>query len=460
MSKIELYAKVDAQYDSMKDMAQKIWAYAETAHKEFKSSALQKEHLASLGFTIKEVPNMPTAFIAECGEGRPIVGLLGEYDALPGLSQKVSCVQEAVEAGAPGHGCGHNMLGTGCLGAAVALKQIMEAEGLKGTVRYYGCPAEELLVGKPLMAAQGVFDDLDACLSWHPANNSEVVTFSSLAVKSIKFKFKGIAAHAAMAPHMGRSALDAVEIMNVGANYLREHVETSVRMHYVITNGGLVPNSVPADAEVWYMVRAPKYEQVQSVVDRLMLCAEGAAHMTETTFTTELLSGCYDMVVNEDLTKLFQKNLKEVGAPKFDEEDYAFAAELLKELPDSVKNGIMGSYYVSPEQCAGKLIMDDIQEDDNWSKCMPGSFDHGDVSQIVPFAYLFLTAMPVGIPGHSWRATSASGHKMGATAMVCGAKVMAGTVYDLLTNPEIVDKAKVSFQKAKGDRVYVPAFKK
>ena len=354
----------------------------------------------------------------------------------------------------------HNLLGTGCVGAAVALKEIMEAEGLKGTLRYYGCPAEELLVGKPMMAAEGVFDDLDACLSWHPANNSEVVTFSSLAVKSIKFKFKGIAAHAAMAPHMGRSALDAVEIMNVGANYLREHVEDSIRLHYCITNGGAVPNSVPADAEVWYMVRAPKYEQVQSVVDRLMKCAEGAAHMTETSFTTELLSGCYDMVVNRDLTELFQQNLEQVGPPVFDEEDIAFAAELIKDIPDNVKNSIMASYYVTPEQCAGKVIMDDIQCNNNWDKCMPGSFDHGDVSQIVPFAYLFLTSMPVGVAGHTWRVTAGAGHKMCATAMVCGAKVMAGTVYDLLVNPELVTKAKASFQKAKGDRVYVPAFKK
>lgn len=460
MSKVELYAKVDAQYDSMKDMAQKIWAYAETAHKEFKSSALQKEHLASLGFAIKEVPNMPTAFIAECGEGHPIVGLLGEYDALPGLSQKVSLVQEPVEAGAPGHGCGHNNLGTGCVGAAVALKEIMEAEGLKGTIRYYGCPAEELLVGKPMMAAEGVFDDLDACLSWHPANHNEVVTFTSLAVKSIKFKFKGIAAHAAMAPHMGRSALDAVEIMNVGANYLREHVEDSIRLHYCITNGGAVPNSVPAEAEVWYMVRAPKYEQVQSVVDRLMKCAEGAAHMTETTFTTELLSGCYDMVVNKDLSELFHQNLVEVGAPKFDEEDYTFAAELIKDIPDNVRTAVMGSYYVTPEQCAGKVMMDDIQCNNNWDKCMPGSFDHGDVSQIVPFAYLFLASSPVGIAGHTWRVTAGAGHKMCATAMVCGAKVMAGTVYDLLVNPELVEKAKASFKKAKGGRVYVPAFQK
>ena len=460
MGKAQLYANVEAQRGSMQDMAQKIWAYAETAHKEFKSSSLQKEYLASLGFTIKEVPNMPTAFIAECGEGHPIVGLLGEYDALPGLSQKVSLVQEAVVEGAPGHGCGHNNLGTGCVGAAVALKQTMEAEGLKGTVRYYGCPAEELLVGKPMMAAEGVFDDLDACLSWHPANHNEVVTFSSLAVKSIKFKFKGIAAHAAMAPHMGRSALDAVEIMNVGANYLREHVEDSIRLHYCITNGGAVPNSVPADAEVWYMVRAPKYEQVQSVVDRIIKCAEGAAHMTETTFTTELLSGCYDMVVNKDLSELFHQNLVEAGAPKFDEEDYAFAAELIKDIPDNVKAAVMGSYYVRPEQCAGKALMDDIQCNDNWSKCMPGSFDHGDVSQIVPFAYLFYATTPVGVAGHTWRVTAGAGHKMCTEGMVGAAKVMAGTVYDLLTEPAHLEKAKASFQKVKGDRVYVPAFKK
>ena len=460
MSKTELFQKVESQYGSMKDMAQKIWAYAETAHQEFRSSALQREYLASLGFTIKEVPNMPTAFVAETGEGHPIIGLLGEYDALPGLSQKVQTTQAPVETDASGHGCLHNLLGTGCIGAVVALKETLEKEGLKGTVRYYGCPAEELLVGKPMMAAEGVFDDLDACLSWHPANNSAVVNFGSLAVKSIKFKFKGTAAHAAVAPHMGRSALDAVEIMNVGANYLREHVETSIRLHYCITNGGQVPNSVPDNAEVWYMVRAPRYEQVQGVVDRLVKCAEGAAHMTETSFTMELLAGCYDMVINKDLTELYQKNLEEVGPPVFDENDYAFASEIIKDLPDAVKNGVMKAFYVSADQCAGKIFMDDIQKDDHSSKCMPGSFDHGDVSMIAPFAYLFVTALPVGAASHSWRATACAGHEMGAKAMVCGAKVMAGTVYDLLINPEIVEKAKASFLKDKGDRVYIPAFKK
>ncbi len=460
MGKLELYTNVDAQYDSLKDMSRKIWAWAETARKEVRSSALQKEHLASLGFTIKEVPNMPTAFIAEYGEGCPIIGLLGEYDALPGLSQKMQTTQEPVEEGAPGHGCLHNLLGTGCVGAVVALKNAMDTEGLKGTIRYYGCPAEELLVGKPLMAVEGVFDDLDVALSWHPANHNEVITFSSLAVKSIKFKFKGIAAHAAMAPHMGRSALDAVEIMNIGANYLREHVEDSIRLHYCITNGGMVPNSVPADAEVWYMVRAPKYEQVQDVVDRIVKCAEGAAHMTETTFTTELLSGCYDMVVNRDLSQLFHENLVEVGGPKFDEADYAFGAELIKDIPENVKTSVMGSYYLKPEQVAGKVLLDGIYNNGNWDKCMPGSFDHGDVSQIVPFAYLFYAAMPVGIAGHTWRAAASAGHELAVKGMIGGAKVMAGTVYDLLTNPELVAKAKESFLKDKGSRVYVPAFKK
>lgn len=458
MKKSDLYVGLEDRRDSLKDLAQKLWSYAETAHQEIKSSKILREYLAGIGFRIKEVPHMPTAFVAEYGEGYPIIGLLGEYDALPGLSQKVQTTQEPVEEGGSGHGCGHNLLAVGCVGAAVAIKELIDAEALVGTIRYYGCPAEELLVGKPLMAKEGVFDDLDIALSWHPANNSEVVRFSSLAVNSIEFRFKGVTAHAAMAPYLGRSALDAVELMNVGANYLREHVEDSVRLHYCITNGGQVPNSVPADAEVWYMVRAPKRDQVEEVTQRLMKVAEGAAIMTETAVTHELLSGCYDMIINRELTDLFHKNLIEVGPPKFDKADYAMAEEITKDIPESVRRSVMASYYVLPQQIEGKVLMDDIQENDNWDKVMPGTFDHGDVSHIAPFAYLFVTAIPVGVAGHTWQVTACAGADMGMKAVLCGAKVMAGTVYDLLHDKQLVEKAKQSFLKDTGGKAYTSAF--
>ena len=458
MNKEALYAQVDAQREELKDIAHKLWTYAEPAFQEVQSSALLKDYLEKLGFTIKAVPNMSTAFIAEYGAGYPIIGLLGEYDALPGLSQKVQTTQEPVQEGGPGHGCEHNLLATGCVGAAVAIKALMDADKLQGTIRYYGCPAEELLVGKPLMAKEGVFDDLDIALSWHPANNSEVVRFSSLAVNSIKFRFKGITAHAAMAPYLGRSALDAVELMNVGANYLREHVVDSVRLHYCITNGGEVPNAVPADAEVWYMVRAPKRAQVEEVTQRLMKVAQGAATMTETTVSHKLVSGCYDMIINRPLADLYQKNLEEVGPPQFDAADYAMAEALTKDISDADKRNVMASYYVRPDQIAGKVLMDDIQENDNWDKVMPGTFDHGDVSYIAPFAYLFIAAAPVGLAGHTWQITACAGADMGLKAVLCGAKVMAGTVYDLLHDTKLVEEAKQVFLKDTDGKKYVSAF--
>lgn len=458
MNKEELYTRVDAQESSLEGLAQKLWSYAEVAFQEVRSSELLRNHMREQGFRIREVPNMPTAFIAEYGSGYPVIGLLGEYDALPGLSQKVQTTPEPVEEGGSGHGCAHNLLAAGCVGAAIAVKDLIDAEQLAGTIRYYGCPAEEQLIGKPLMAKEGVFDDLDIALSWHPANNNEVVRFSSLAVDSIKFHFKGITAHAAMAPYLGRSALDAVELMNVGANYLREHVEDSVRLHYCITNGGQVPNAVPADAEVWYMIRAPKREQVVEVKRRLMKVAEGAATMTETSVSHEVLSGCYDMIINRDLAELFHQNLVEAGPPKFDKDDYAMAEAIVKEIPEPTRQNVMGAYYLHPNQIEGKVLMDDIQENDNWDKVMPGTFDHGDVSHIVPFAYLFITALPVGVAGHTWPVTACAGAGMGTKAVLCGARVMAGTVYDLLKDTRIVEKAKTSFQKDTGGKKYVSAF--
>lgn len=458
MNKTELFARVDAQRDSLADIAHKLWDYAEVAFQEVNSSALLRTYMEGLGFKIHEVPNLPTAFIAEYGSGYPVIGLLGEYDALPGLSQKAQTTQEPVTEGGSGHGCAHNLLATGCAGAAIALKDLIDADQIKGTIRYYGCPAEEQLVGKPLMAKEGVFDDLDIVLSWHPANNNEVVRFSSLAVDSIKFRFKGITAHAAMSPHLGRSALDAVELMDIGANYLREHVEDSVRIHYCITNGGQVPNAVPADAEVWYMVRAPKRDQVVEVTERLMKVAQGAAIMTETAVSHERVSGCYDMIINRPLADLYQKNLEEVGPPKFDAADYAIAEALVKDIPDTAKQSVMASYYIHPEQIAGKVLMDDIQANDNWGKVMPGTFDHGDVSYIAPFAYLFITALPVGVAGHTWPVTACAGTDVGTKAILCGAKVMAGTVYDLLHDTTLVESAKQAFLKDTSGKKYVSAF--
>ena len=459
MQKEELYKIVDESGDILKKIEHEIWNYAEVANTEYKSAAILKEYLEKQGFEIKEVPEMPTAFVAEYGQGHPIIGILGEYDALPGLSQKVSTQKEPVEEGGNGHGCGHNLIGTGCAGAVSAVKAWMEKEKIQGTIRCYGCPAEEQLTGKGKMATKGVFSDLDIALSWHPWNSTEVLQYSSLAVISLKFKFKGIPAHAAMAPQAGRSALDAVELMNVGCNYLREHIIDTARIHYVITNGGRVPNVVPEDAEVWYNVRAPKMEQVKEILQRVYAVAEGAALMTGTKVTHEVISGCYDMIINRKLSEILNNNLHQIGAPKYKDEDWEFAEEFQNRVSDKDTLETMASFFVTdPEIVCGKAMLSDILEMNNWDKVMPGSFDHGDVSYIAPFAYLAVASFFPGCGGHTWQSTACAGSGLGEDALMCATKVLVGSIYDILQNPEILKSAKEEFQKKTGGKPYVSSY--
>ena len=305
--------------DISKDLlsiALKVWEYAEVGLQEERSAADQSEYLTNQGFNVTSgIAGMPTAFVAEWGKGSPVLGFLGEYDALAGVSQEVSPVRKPIVSRESGHGCGHNLLGAGALGAAVGLKRYLEQMGLPGTVRYYGCPAEETLVGKVFMAKEGVFDDLDSAITWHPSSLNTVTAGSSNGVNSAKFTFHGKTAHAAGDPHNGRSALDAVELMNVGANYLREHVVPAARLHYVVTDGGGQPNVVPARAQVWYYVRAPHRPQVVEIYDRLMDVARGAALMTGTTFDVEFLAGCYDVLPNQTLADAALSHMKKVGPP-------------------------------------------------------------------------------------------------------------------------------------------------
>jgi aminobenzoyl-glutamate utilization protein B len=279
-------------------VSDEIWATPEIAFQEFKASQLQADLMEEEGFAVTwDIAGMNTAFVAEWGADSPVIGFAGEYDALPGLSQKKQPSQEPLVEGGPGHGCGHNLLGTGCLAAAVAVKRWLEATGTPGTVRYYGCPAEEKGGGKSFMARAGVYNDLDAAFNFHPFNANVASKGSTLAIAELKFRFHGVPAHAAVAPHMGRSALDAVELMNVGVNYLREHIPDKARIHYVITHGGDVPNIVPAQAEVWYFVRAPRPDQVEQITERVRKVAQGAALMTETTLE-EIFGGANANVLN------------------------------------------------------------------------------------------------------------------------------------------------------------------
>ncbi len=457
MKKQELFSTIDKYEQDLRKMALTIWEYAETAMKEHRSSKLQKEYLEEKGFTIKEVPNMETAFIAEFGQGKPVIGLLGEYDALPQLSQKVQAVQETRDGVDAGHGCGHNLLGTGCLGAALAVKEAMERENIQGTLRYYGCPAEETLSGKVLMAKEKVFDDLDAVLAWHPAQMNAIWGCSFLAMNSLTFHFSGIPAHAAAAPEAGRSALDGVELMDVGANFLREHVIDAARIHYTITNGGGAPNTVPAEAEVWYYVRAPKRDQVREITERLVKIAEGAALMTETKVKVNFLAGCYDVIVNKELSRVLFENMKLVGGPTFSEEDKKFAQELYDLSDRKTIENVMKAYF-APKSILERVLVDDVITIDDADKVMAGSVDGGDVSYIAPFTQMTAATWPVGVPSHSWMASAASGSGIGLAAMIFSAKSLAGAVYDMFKNPEKVDKAKKEFEQSLDGFTYVSPY--
>ena len=320
---------VDQNAQVLTDLANKIWNHPEVAYDEVKACQWIAEVLRQQGFEVEVgYADLPTAIRATWGKGHPVVGFLGEYDALPGLSQKVSTEKEPVAPGAPGQGCGHNLLGVACLGGALGMKAELEERGLEGTVVYYGCPAEEALTGKTFMARNGAFTDLDVAIAWHGGSMNGVNVGNSNGLNSAIFHFHGITAHAGGDPHNGRSALDAVELMNVGANYLREHVTSDVRIHYVIKEGGTAPNIVPDNASVWYYVRAAGREAIEDTYRRLVLVAEGAAHMTETKLEIEFLGGCYNSLGNQVLAEVCHECMEAIQLPQWTPEELAFAEKL------------------------------------------------------------------------------------------------------------------------------------
>jgi aminobenzoyl-glutamate utilization protein B len=319
---------VERRGDLLRAVNQTLWKLAEVGLEEHESSQLLIEHLEGAGFDVQRgVSGMPTAFVASFGSGRPIIGILAEYDALPGLSQQVHPERQPVVEGAPGHACGHSGLGTGALGAALAVKDAMDQHGLPGTIRLYGTPAEETLIGKVYMTLDGQFNDLDVCLHWHPGTRNEAWASSSKAVVSAKFTFHGVPAHASGSPESGRSALDAVELMNIGANYMREHIREDARIHYVITDGGGAPNVVPAEATVWYFVRADTHQDVAYNFRWLQDIARGAAQMTRTRFTMQIDTDCHEIIPNGPLTDVITRNLERIGAPSFTEDEQLFSAK-------------------------------------------------------------------------------------------------------------------------------------
>ena len=448
---------LDENRERLVALARDIWEHPQVGFAEEYASDLIAGVLREAGFRVqKPVAEIPTAFVAERGSGSPVIGILGEYDALPGLSQKVLAQKEPVEEGGPGHACGHNLLGVAGLGAALAVKATLESSAVSGTIRYYGCPAEETLIGKVFMARDGLFDDLDAALTWHPMYANTLWASASTAVNSFKLSFHGRSAHAAGAPEAGRSALDAVMLTDVGVNYLREHIPSDVRIHCVVTHGGEAPNIVPAYAQSWYYVRAPKRSQLEQIYERVLNVARGAALMTETTLEVELVAACHDFLPNETLGRVMLRNMKELGPPPFDAEDRAFAEELKATLPPDMLEDVLRAHGRTREEIGDPLCTVVLDDAGMLAKgtVQPVSTDVGDVSHITPTAQITTCCMPLGVPVHSWQTTAATGSEIGFKGMMLAARVLALSVLDLLTSQGTLSAAREELDRAMDGRPY------
>ena len=423
------------------EIAQEIWRWAEMGYQEEKSSALLQSTLAAEGFRIqKGVAGIPTAFIAEYGSGSPVIAILGEYDALPGLSQEAVPVQQSAGKAA-GHACGHHLFGTASTAAAIAVKNWITENNIKGTIRFYGCPAEEGGSGKVYMVREGLFNDVDVALHWHPGASNVASPDVALANKSAKFRFYGVSAHAAGAPDKGRSALDGIEAMNMMVNMMREHIPQETRIHYVITDGGKAPNVVPNFAEVYYYVRHNSRDAVMQIFDRIVKAAEGAALGTETTMDYEIIGGTHELLPNLTLQKVMYDNLSTVGGVEYSDEERAFALKIAKSLGyDTLDED--SSKKVQPFQLTTKAS---------------GSTDVGDVSFAVPTVGLNTATWVPGTPAHSWQAVAAGGTSIGSKGMMVAAKVLTLTAIDIFKDQDLIRKAKKEFLERRGpDFQYIP----
>jgi aminobenzoyl-glutamate utilization protein B len=432
--KKKVLARIQQQESHYSAIAQKIWNFAEVGYKEKQSSALLKETLKQAGFTIESgVAGIPTAFVASYGQGKPVIGIMAEYDALPGLSQDSIPTKRSL-GGASGHACGHHLFGTGSSAAAIAIKEWLKEPGGKGTIKLYGCPAEEGGSGKVYMVREGLFNDADVMLHWHPSDANSVGVGSSLANKTGKFRFYGLSSHAAASPERGRSALDAVEAMDFMANMMREHVPSSTRIHYVITNGGKAPNIVPDYAEVYYYVRSPQRDIVTDVWNRLEKAAEGAALGTGTRYELEVIGGVYEILPNDKLASIMNANLQTIGGYTLNPSELAFAKQI-QQTPGMLPTDLASTSSVvpgRPDPSGG------------------GSTDVGDVSWVVPTIGLGTATWVPGTTAHSWQAVAAGGMSIGKKGMMVAAKTLAGTAMDLFKNPALIDAAKTEWTKRKG----------
>ncbi|RTL56104.1 MAG: amidohydrolase [Sphingobacteriales bacterium] len=417
------------------ELSDKVWGFAEIAMKEKQSSKVLADYAEAQGLKVERgVAKIPTAFIATYGTGKPIIAVMGEFDALPGLSQKAQYTKEPLKEGAPGHGCGHNMFGAASLGAAVAIKELIAAGKIKGTVRFYGTPAEEDREGKVWMAKAGLFDDVDICFDWHPAAENKANIQSSQAVTHYYIEFKGKSAHAAADPWNGRSALDGAELFNVGINFLREHVKPTVRIHYVYKAAGNVPNVIPDTASVWLWIRDSKRTGVADVEKRMMDIAKGAGLMAGVQSKVTVISGLYEILVNETGAKAMQANMEAIGPITYTKEEIDFGNNIMKEYGKE-QLGIDG--HIFP--------LEATRPDPDG-----GSTDVGDISWIVPEVGLTATTAPAKSPWHSWVVVACGGMSIGHKGMLFASKSLATTMCDMFENEQLRKDIRAEFEKRRG----------
>ena len=469
MDKATLYNVIDGNTALLQELSDKIWEFAELSMMEHKSTAAYLAILKEQGFTVEEnLCGMATAFSGSFGSGSPRIGILGEYDALSGLSQAAGATEyKPLVEGGCGQGCGHNLLGAASLGAAIAIKEAIKAGTLKGTVIFYGCPGEEGCAGKTFMARDGMFRDLDAALTWHPGDTNEVTTGSNAASIQMEYTFQGIAAHAADDPEHGRSALDAAELMNVGVQFLREHMEAKCSVHYSFADaGGLSPNVVQPTAKLIYMVRGENVRKAKQLLKRVDKIAQGAALMTETTVTSRQIDGTSSIISNETLEQLLQDNLEQAPLPAYTADEIAYAAVLKSTYPNP---GLPGRSVDSSRQLKNFVV----EKTHNGQSAMnnfvlpyvpslrfsPGSSDVGDVSWLTPTAQFTAATYPSGCPGHSWQIVSAGRTSLSHKGVLFAAKVLAGSVADLMENAEILNQVRAEFRSTTAEGYDCPISK-
>ena len=464
--KLEALSVIDRQADFFRELADEIWDHPELSLKEFRAAALYCRKLRELGFEVTEkLCGIETAFCGRFGSGRPVIGILGEFDALSGLSQEAGSTEaKPLIPGGNGHGCGHNLLGVGSLAAACAVKEWLEKTGRPGTVIFFGCPGEEGGAGKAFMAREGLWKKLDAALCWHPSDVNQVKTGTNNSSIQVLYRFRGKAAHAAGDPYNGRSALDAVELMNIGVQFLREHMTDDCRIHYAITDaGGVSPNVVQANASVLYMVRANKVADSVKLQARVDDIARGAALMTGTDFERVFIDGTAELLPNFCIEEALYRNLEEIGVPAYTEEDRRLASALKASYPGS---GIAGVYGIrDPEiektlrRLSGngeKAINDFIPPLYSTTAFSPGSTDVGDVSWLTPTSQIETVCWPAGVPGHSWQIVACGKSELAHKGMFLAAKVLAGTAVDLLSDGELLARARAEFEERSAEGYVCP----